>query len=140
MLWWTNNAHPNLVQPFYQAIIAQGHHVLVHDELPLAAPAAVDVVVVDEFHREAIAKSKTNNRANLPKIRSVSMMDSRFMGAKLHHQVLPRIADRQFVECHIAQRIAGVVVRINRHSRILPILIFKHNIKCLGKFLLQKMS
>jgi hypothetical protein len=52
----------------------------VHDELPLAASAAIDVVIVDEFHsREAIAKIKTNKRKNLPKIKSKSMMDSRFM-------------------------------------------------------------
>ena len=85
---WTNDADPNLIQPFYQAVVAQGHQVLVHDELPLAAASAVDVVVVDEFHREAIAKSKTNNKANLPKIKSKSRKDSRFMGVKLHHQVL----------------------------------------------------
>ena len=62
---------------------------LVHDELPLAAASAVDVIVVDEFHREAIANNKTNNRANLPKIKSKSRKDSRFMAVKLHHQVLP---------------------------------------------------
>ena len=43
----TDDAHPNLIQPFYQSVIAQGHHVLVHDELPLAAASAVNVVVVD---------------------------------------------------------------------------------------------
>jgi len=38
------------------------------------------VVVVDEFHnREPIAKIKTNKRINLPKIKSKSMMDSRFI-------------------------------------------------------------
>ena len=74
-----------------------------HDKLPLAASAAVNVVVVYEFHNmETIAKIKTNKRKNLPKIKSKSMMDSRFMGVKLHHQVLPRVADRQFVEGHIA--------------------------------------
>jgi hypothetical protein len=63
--------------------------VLVHDELPLPASAAIDVVVVDEFHsREAIAKIKTNKRKNLPKIKSKSMMDSRFMGVKLNHKIL----------------------------------------------------
>jgi len=72
-----------------EAVIAQGHHVLVQDELPLPSPSAVDVIVVDEFHSEAKAKSKTNNRANLPKIKSVSRMVSRFMGAKLHHNILP---------------------------------------------------
>jgi hypothetical protein len=40
------------------------------------------VVVVDEFHSEAIAKIKTNSSTNLPKIKSVSRMDSRFMRAK----------------------------------------------------------
>jgi hypothetical protein len=54
--------------------------VLVEDELPLAAASAVDVVVVDEFH-----------------------------APKLHHQVLPRIVDCEFVEGNVAQGIAGVV-------------------------------
>jgi hypothetical protein len=72
---------------------------LIEDELPLASPSAVDVIVVDEFHGSGfsqvkaddravefhtsiakIAKIKTNSRANLPKIKSVSTMDSRFMG------------------------------------------------------------
>jgi hypothetical protein len=72
--------------------------VLVENELPLAASSAVDVVVVDEFHESGfsqvkaddravefhtsiakIAKIKTNSKTNLPKIKSVSMMDSRFM-------------------------------------------------------------
>jgi hypothetical protein len=58
--------------------------VLVHDELPLPASAAIDVVVVYEFHNmETIAKIKTNKRKNLPKIKSKSMMDSRFMGLKM---------------------------------------------------------
>ena len=55
---------------------------LVQNKLPLTASAAVDVVVVDEFHSEAIAKIKTNNRANLPKIKSKSRKDSRFMPRK----------------------------------------------------------
>jgi hypothetical protein len=55
-----------------------------HDELPLAAASAIDVVIVDEFHsREAIAKIKSNKRKNLPKIKSKSMMDSRFMGLRM---------------------------------------------------------
>jgi hypothetical protein len=66
--------------------------VLVHDELPLAAAAAVNVVVVDEFHsREAIAKIKSNKRKNLPKIKSKSMMDSRFMAQSYTTKYLPEL-------------------------------------------------
>jgi hypothetical protein len=66
--------------------------VLVHDELPLAASAAVNVVVVDEFHSmEAIAKIKTNKRKNLPKIKSKSMMDSRFMGQSYTTKYFPEL-------------------------------------------------
>ena len=64
---------------------------LVENELPLASPSAVDVVVVDEFHSEAKAKSKTNNRANLPKIKSVSRMDSRFMAQSYTTTYLPEL-------------------------------------------------
>ena len=58
-----------------------------------------------------------------PTISRILSRDSRFMGVKLHHQVLPRVTDGQFVEGHISQGIAGVVVRINRDPRVLAILV-----------------
>ena len=64
---------------------------LIEDELPLPSPSAVDVIVVDEFHSEAKAKIKTNSRTNLPKIKSVSMMDSRFMPQSYTTTYLPEL-------------------------------------------------
>ncbi len=46
-----------------------------------------------------------------------------FNYAKLHHKILPRVADRQFVEGHISQGIAGVIVGINRDPCILAVLV-----------------
>ena len=48
LLWWTNDADTNLIEDIDKAIIADRHHVLVQDELPV--PSAVDMVVVDDFH------------------------------------------------------------------------------------------
>ena len=60
--------------------------------MPLAAAAAIDVVIVYEFHSmEAIAKIKTNKRKNLPKIKSKSMMDSRFMPQSYTTKYFPEL-------------------------------------------------
>jgi hypothetical protein len=40
---------------------------------------------------ETIAKIKTNNRKNLPKIKSKSMMDSRFMGQSYTTRYFPEL-------------------------------------------------
>jgi hypothetical protein len=49
LLWWTDDAYTDFVQDPDEAIVADGHHMLVEYQLPV--PSAVDVVVVDDFHK-----------------------------------------------------------------------------------------
>jgi hypothetical protein len=46
---WTDDADTDFVQDVNQAVVADRHHVLVEYQLPVAS--AVDVVVVDDFHK-----------------------------------------------------------------------------------------
>jgi hypothetical protein len=46
---WTDDAYTDFVQDIDEAVIADRHHVLVEYQLPV--PSAVDVVIVNDFHK-----------------------------------------------------------------------------------------
>jgi hypothetical protein len=78
----TDDAYTDFVQDIDKAVVAYRHHVLVEDQLPVAT--AVDVVVVDDFHKvqRRVRKVRMNKTAAtaLPISMSRSMMRSVFMG------------------------------------------------------------
>ena len=59
------------------------HDMLVHDKLPLAAAAAIDVVIVDEFHwvNRRVKMQPINTKASTtrPTAKARSRRDSRFI-------------------------------------------------------------
>jgi hypothetical protein len=83
---WTDDAYPNLIQDPDEAIVADRHHVLVENQLPVAT--AVNVVIVDDFHKveRRVRKVRMNKTAAtaLPISISRSMMRSGFI---LRYQV-----------------------------------------------------
>jgi len=81
---WTDNADPDFVQDVDEAIVADRHHVLVEYQLPVAP--AIDVVVVNDFHkvqrRVRRVRMKKTAATALPISISRSMMRSGFISVE----------------------------------------------------------
>jgi hypothetical protein len=46
---WSDDAYTDFVQDVDEAVVTDRHHVLVEYQLPI--PSAVDVVIVNDFHK-----------------------------------------------------------------------------------------
>jgi hypothetical protein len=71
---WTDNADTDFVQDIDKAVVADRHHVLVEYQLPVAP--AVDVVVVDDFHKVQRRVRKVRMKKTAASVFPISMSRS----------------------------------------------------------------